>query len=319
MRVFSPIFPGAAMAVDLNGDRKPDLMVADAGQDGVLSFINQFNATTAAAQTTTTLSSSTTSVTSGQALTLTAVVAAASGGTVIPTGSATFLDSSATLGSSALDASGKAAFTTSSLASGSHTLSAVYGGSSAFAGSSSPTVTVQVGAATPDFSASVDHSALTLAAGTSGTLALTLTPVNGSTQTVTVSCGGLPAHATCGFSPGSAVTLDGSQPSTVTITIATNVLTALGKALMSPSFASFGGGVGGAILVAGMLGTAIRRRLGFSIAAAATLLALASCGGGHSGGGAPPAGVTPTGTYPLTISLISGATTHTVSVTLTGN
>jgi hypothetical protein len=315
MRVFSPIFPGAALAVDLNGDQKQDLLVGDAGQFGVLSLVNQFSVATAAVQTATTLASSATSVAGGQALILTATVAAASG-TAIPTGSATFMDGSTALGSSALDASGKAVFTTSTLAAGSHTLSAVYGGSAAFAGSASPTVTVQVGSPA-DFSATANPTSLTLAAGASGTVALTLTPLNGSTQTVALSCSGLPAHATCGFSPGSSVTLDGSHPSAVTLTIATNVLAALSKAVMSPSLASFGGGLGGTILIVGMMGASIRRRLRLVMTATAGVLLLASCGGGHGGGGAPSGAVTPTGTYPVTVSLVSGATTHTVSITLT--
>jgi len=312
MRLFSPSFPGAPMAVDLTGDQKPDLIFADAAQYGLVSLVNQWGLVTAAAATTTTLTSSATSVATGQVLTLTAVVAAASGGTVTPTGSVTFMDGSKILGSGALDASGKTTFPTSSLAQGAHSLSAVYGGSTAFAGSSSSAVTVQVGTSAQDFSASANPTSLTLAAGASGTLALTVTPLNGSTQTVTVSCGGLPANATCGFSPGSSVTLDGSHASTVTITIATDVMAALGKAVRSPEFASFGGGLGGALLLLSALGAATRRRMGHALAATAAVLALASC---HGGSGSPNS-ITPAGTYPVTISLVSGATTHTVSVTL---
>jgi hypothetical protein len=316
MRVFSPTFPGAAMAVDLNGDKKPDLIYADGGQSGLVSLMNQWNAATAQTATTATLTSSATSVVEGHSLTLTATVAAASGGTGIPTGSATFLDGATALGSDALDAAGKATLTTSSLAVGSHSLSASYSGSTAFAVSTSSPITVQVTAAAPDFSGSANPASVTVAAGSSATLALTVTPLGGSTQTVTVSCGGLPANSTCGFSPGSSVTLDGSHASTVTITFNTNVLAALRRATRSPVLASFGGGVGGALLMFGAMGAALRRRLRFALAAMGTMLALASCGGGHGGGGGYSSPVTPAGTYPVTISLVSGATTHTVPVTL---
>jgi hypothetical protein len=143
-----------------------------------------------------------------------------------------------------------------------------------------------------------------------------VTPLGGSTQTVTVSCGGLPANSTCGFSPGSSVILDGSHASTLTITFNTNVLAALRRAIQSPALASFGGGAGGALLMLGALGATFRRRLRFALAAVGTMLALASCGGGHGGGGGYSSPVTPTGSYPVTISLVSGATTHTVDATL---
>jgi hypothetical protein len=42
MPIFSPVFPGAARAADLNGDGKPDLMFADANISGVVSMINQW-------------------------------------------------------------------------------------------------------------------------------------------------------------------------------------------------------------------------------------------------------------------------------------
>jgi hypothetical protein len=42
MPIFSPVFPGAPRAADLNGDGKPDLMFADANVSGVVSMINQW-------------------------------------------------------------------------------------------------------------------------------------------------------------------------------------------------------------------------------------------------------------------------------------
>jgi hypothetical protein len=173
-----------------------------------------------------------------------------------------------------------------------------------------------VTAPAPDFSGSVNPTSVTVAAGSSATLALTVTPLGGSTQTVTISCGGLPANSTCGFSPGSSVTLDGSHASTVTVTFHTNVVAALRSATRSPLLASFGGGLGGALLGLGAMGAALRRRMRFGLAALGAMLALASCGGGHGGGGGGSGPVTPSGTYPLTISLVSGATTHTVGATL---
>ncbi|MCO5306562.1 MAG: Ig-like domain repeat protein [Microthrixaceae bacterium] len=70
----------------------------------------------------------------GQAVTLTATVAG-DGGT--PTGAVTFFDGTTSLGSSALDAGGVAALPVSSLAVGNRQITAVYGGDSVFAPSSS--------------------------------------------------------------------------------------------------------------------------------------------------------------------------------------
>ncbi len=79
---------------------------------------------------------------------------------------------------------------------------------------------------TPDFTfqTSSDLSPSSVPAGQSSAATLTITPVNGSTQTInfnTSSCtAGLPAGAVCAFNPSS-VTLDGTDPASVTLTITT--------------------------------------------------------------------------------------------------
>lgn len=75
----------------------------------------------------------------GQQVTLTANVAAAGPGAGTPTGTVTFRDGTAVLGSAAL-AGGSATVATASLAAGTHALTATYAGDAAFAGSTSPAV-----------------------------------------------------------------------------------------------------------------------------------------------------------------------------------
>ena len=58
--------------------------------------------------------------------------------TAIPTGTVTFKDGNRTLGSSSLNGSGQATLSTSILNKGSHSITAVYGGSSNFLNSTSP-------------------------------------------------------------------------------------------------------------------------------------------------------------------------------------
>jgi len=107
--------------------------------------------------TTTTLPGTTTGVdssinpsVSGQPVTFTATVTAKSPAAGTPTGTVTFKDGSRTLGTGTLDGSGQATFVTSTLAVGSHSISASYGGDASFNGSTSPkfTQTVKYGTTT---------------------------------------------------------------------------------------------------------------------------------------------------------------------------
>lgn len=84
--------------------------------------------------TTTALSSSANPSSTGATVTFTATVSSSGG---VPTGSVTFSDSGTTLGTVALNASGIATFATSTLSTGTHTLTASYGGAAKFAASQS--------------------------------------------------------------------------------------------------------------------------------------------------------------------------------------
>src|SRR5437867_3590260 len=108
--------------------------------------------TTSASTTTATLPGTTTGLTSsvhpwsvfGQPVTFTATVPATRPGAGTPTGTVTFKDGSSTLGTGTLDSSGQATFVTSTLAVGSHSITASYGGDASFKGSTSPKFTQTV-------------------------------------------------------------------------------------------------------------------------------------------------------------------------------
>lgn len=87
------------------------------------------------AQTTTTLTSSPNPSTQGVSATLTAAVTSPAGGGI--TGTVTFKDGSTSLGSASLDGLGNATLSTSALAVGTRSLTAVYSGDSNFEGSTS--------------------------------------------------------------------------------------------------------------------------------------------------------------------------------------
>jgi uncharacterized delta-60 repeat protein len=152
-----------------------------------------------AATTTTVISSANPSV-FGAAVTFSATVSAVSPGAGTRTGTVTFMDGAATLGTGAVNASGVATFSTSSLAQGSHTITAVYGGDVNFTGSTSavlnqnvrkPTTTVVSSSANPAvvgqnviFSATISPSSGPVPTGTvtfkDGASALGTGTVNGS-------------------------------------------------------------------------------------------------------------------------------------------
>jgi hypothetical protein len=93
------------------------------------------------AGTTTTVTSSLNPAIHGNSVTFAATVKPSTSGT--PTGSLTFKDGATTLATVALS-SGKAAFTTSTLATGAHSITAIYNGSPTYNPSTSPTLTQQI-------------------------------------------------------------------------------------------------------------------------------------------------------------------------------
>src|SRR5580698_10422484 len=135
---------------------------------------------------TTPTSSSSTSVTSslnpstfGQSVTFTATVNS-SGAT--PTGTVTFTDGATTLASGVAVASGKATFTTTSLAVATHTISAAFTGTGGFSNSSGSVSQSVQGATTTTVTSSANPST----SGQSITLTATIAGVGGSTPTGTV-------------------------------------------------------------------------------------------------------------------------------------
>jgi hypothetical protein len=122
--------------------------INDAGQiaiglwltDGVNNHYAVYRADPGA-PTSTALQATPSSAVFGQTVSLTATVSSAA---AVPTGSAQFLDGTASLGTVALSDSGVAQLSTSSLGIGTHSLKATYPGATGFRGSESATVAVTV-------------------------------------------------------------------------------------------------------------------------------------------------------------------------------
>jgi sugar lactone lactonase YvrE len=160
------------------------------------------------------LSSSQNPVLVTNSVTFTATVSGTSG---TPTGSVSFYDGTTLLGSGTV-AQGVALYTTTTLAIGAHSITAVYSGDSTFATQTSTVVTETV----QDFALSLmttsSPSATVLPGGTA-TYLLALGPVTGATfpSAVTLSVSGLPPGATATLSPQSLPA--GSGLTNVTLTV----------------------------------------------------------------------------------------------------
>jgi hypothetical protein len=103
-----------------------------------------------AAATTTTLTSALNPAPLGTPVPLTAVVTPAAISTLLPSGTVTFFDGTNRLGAATLDLTGTATYSATTLASGTHALSAVYTGDANFLGSTSGVVSEQVTVAPPN-------------------------------------------------------------------------------------------------------------------------------------------------------------------------
>jgi hypothetical protein len=288
----------------------------DTNYSGSVSSAVSVTVTPLLAATTTKLTASAATAVSGAAITFTAVVSETSG-SATPTGMVTFYDGSAALGSGAL-VSGGATFSTSTLSVGSHTLTAAYGGDSSNAASTSAGLPLTITSIPPDFSIALNPAGGTVNQGNSVTSTITITPMGGFNQQISLTCSGLPAAASCSFSPAS-LTPSGTGAATSTLTIRTDVAVAASPVPPHPGQSS-----GGAVTLASLEGAALlgllllrgRRRntrwrhlqLGLILAVAGVCTAI---GCGSSGP------TTPQGTSAITVTGTAGSTSHSAPYSLT--
>ena len=271
--------------------------------------------------TSTTLTVPSSPVTVGSAVALSATVTAAAGG--VPSGSITFFDGSASLGTAAVNGSGTASLSVTTLAIGAHTITAQYAASGNFAASTSAAKQVVI-VGLPDFNVVASPSSLTIAHGSAGTASFTVTPVNGYAGTLTFTCGSLPLYATCTFSPTQlAFSAASSTAQTSTLTIATTART---SAMLSQprqesgntSLAAFFGlpALLGGLGLLGLRRRSTLRRISLTavVMLCGLLGAMAVTGCGSSG-----PNTTPAGSYSVTVNVSDGSTAHTVSLPVTIN
>ena len=185
------------------------------------------------------------------------------------------------------------------------------------------------GTTSPNFTLTADPPTnATVSPGGSASYALTLAAQNGFNSAVALACSGLPAGATCSFSPTSPVTPGTSTP--VTLTIATSATTPVGAAMVTITGTS--GALNHTAQVTLTVGSGSPN---FTISAGPTSATIASPGGsatstititatgGFSSAVSLVCSVSGTGTPAPTCSLnppsISPGTTSTLTVSTTAN
>jgi hypothetical protein len=134
--------------------------------------------------TATSLAASTTSPTAGTVVTFRATTTSAAGA---PFGGVSFFDGTTLLGTLSLDSSGSAAFSTASLATGPHTITATFNANGPYASSTSTSFSESISAASTDTAPTVASLVReTDAAGTTSSLSATISSTNSpSAGTVT--------------------------------------------------------------------------------------------------------------------------------------
>jgi Bacterial Ig-like domain (group 3)/FG-GAP-like repeat len=270
-----------------------------------------FNVTVAPAVTTTTLASSANPISAGQNVTFTATLANTSPSV---SGTVTFKNGSTTIGTAAVT-NGSATFTTSFPSGGNQIIAAAYGGDANDAASSA-TLNQAVEALYSVGSGS-GPAALTVVSGQSVSTTLSVNAVSGFSGQVALSCTGLPALASCSFSPASvAVSAAAAASSMLTVsTGAANTATAQEPAMPRNTIALACGLplLGLLMLLPVARGRRLLLCLGFVLFVSVT--SLTGCGGGQS---APSSAIkTAPGSYTFNVVAASGAVTSTVSYSLT--
>jgi hypothetical protein len=180
--------------------------------------------------------------TSGTNVTFMASVTPANG-TKVPTGTVTFLDAATSIGMGTLNGSGSATFSTSTLETGSHSVTAQYGGDANFSGSTSSAASISITAAAGNFTLSVAPTTVTVTSAQAGMAVVTVTPTNGFNQQVQFSCSNVPEGIDCEFEPHS-VTPNGGPVTTMLAVTEEAEGNARGRKSGAPIGTWFGGGSG---------------------------------------------------------------------------
>jgi hypothetical protein len=182
------------------------------------------NETITAIPTTLALTASPNPAALGQPVTIVAI-ANAVGSPQIPSGTVTFFDGSTVLGTATLGASGQASITITSLALGTHTLTATYPAGTIFGSSASSPIQETI---LPSSSTvTLFPSTITIHSGQQSTVAVQLSSVGLFAGPLTLNYGALPQYASASLSPSSvSLTQGGAGTATLTLNTAAKIANA---------------------------------------------------------------------------------------------
>lgn len=304
--------------------------------------------TTSLLPTSTTLTAATTTPASGASDVITITVAPTTTSATVPTGTLSVsVDGSVVNSTLPLGSAGAATYTFSSTTAGAHTITATYSGDGTYATSTGGPLTLAVGGtASKAFTLSATN--VTVAAGSSGTSTVTVTPQNGYTGTISLKVSSSPSVANACFVISN-TTVSGTSAVTAMLTVDTTSTACASAAIKGGSgqqrnsmpssipiahrnndaspvrggddgslnYAQAGVGFAG-LLFAGLLGFRSRTR---KLSALAGILLLAAMGwalsgcsssGSSSSSTSSSSGTAAKGTYTLTVV---GTDTTTLSIT----
>jgi hypothetical protein len=139
----------------------------------------------------------------GQAVTFSSSVSTTGAFITVPTGTLTFYDGGTVIGTSTLDSAGNGSYTTSTLALGTHPITASYMGSASATASVSAVlsqvVTQPLSSAGDGFLLTVTPTTFSVGAGSSVSASVSILDLNNFSQPVQLACAGLPSETTCTF------------------------------------------------------------------------------------------------------------------------
>ena len=266
------------------------------------------------AQPSITVSSSAATAFLSNPVTLTATVAFSYGA---PTGTVSFMDGTASLGTGTLNG-GVATITTSSLPVGSHAVTAIYSGDSNFSAGTSAAFTENIF----DFTfgpGSGSSTTATVSRGGTAIYTLAITPPNGSTTPldITFSSAGLPIGATAIFSPATLPKNSAATNVQLSVSLPVSAVSQVPRSHIrrdAPFLLAF-------MLLPLLATRRIRRAIGSKafvgvLFAAGILSGAAMNGCGGNSNSAKTQAPQPQ-TYTLTITANAGTLAHTTNLTLT--
>ena len=164
----------------------------------------------------------------GQTVTFTAAVTGIqftpTGLVAFPTGALTLLEGTTVLGTGALDPTGHASLSTSTLSAGTHLITVSYAGDAVFAPAISTPFSEEIDANA--FTIALSSASLSLKSGTDGTTLVQLSSVGNFSGPLQLALGQAPPYATAALSAAS-VTLTAGSTGTSTLTLHTMALAAL--------------------------------------------------------------------------------------------